>query len=275
MNLIQTLRNIVRDYYPFIIIPLVWFYSNKIISFFDFKYASLLITSIFILLFEISTSLTIKTALRTIKFLKQRIFLSAISLMLEFWLAYILFSINSYPTIFAITVFGLWFISGVYRTVLEITPIILKIELNEALNILRTFSIIRTAYLLTVFLPAFSSVNNLPSLITTVFVFFVVSTVYYYPHLTGHIFSFSYKPENLKPQLLVLRTIYNYRSLTKKKLLSITKLDEKVLDKILKKLSNVYLFFLPYSFSIIKKNEDYYEFSNLYIIKQNIKFYDK
>jgi hypothetical protein len=164
----------------------------------------------------------------------------------------------------------LWLVSGLYRTVIEVTPAIMKLEVNQSINFYYTFGKTRLLYYFLLFiffiraelLLGHTIYQILPILIVSTPFFFFANYVPRAPTEINWFIPSLFSDKKLRLKITVLKFIYDNKSASLEDLKSHIK-DEKLVEGVKSLAKDKFL--------LLKNNK--FEFNPWVIMKQNIKFF--
>jgi len=210
-----------------------------------------------------------------LKYLKKRLPITIFFIIAEFWIGLTLFrsganTFEAFLTQFLL--FVIWVISGFYRTVIEVTPVIFKLSLDKAVNFYKTFSRTRFLYFTLVFVfflkailtlgyPVISTLYSLIVLIiiSIPFIFYVPK----FPSQINWLVTSWLNPNRLRLNIQVLQFIYKNKSVSFEELRNCTQEDKK-LKRVLHSM---------YHQRFLKHTNKKFEFHPFFVWKQDIKFF--
>jgi hypothetical protein len=170
------------------------------------------------------------------------------------------------------SLFGVWIISGFYRTIIEVTPVILKMDLEKSTKFYITFSRTRLLYyfLLIIFFIRAGLLygNNILNLLLFLFIYGIPTILFsfYIPVLPTEInwiITSWTNRQKLKLNINILQYMYKHKMASFDELKIGTGED--------KKLRRALNYMIQQRF--LKFSNNKYEFHPWFIIKQNIKFF--
>jgi len=242
----------------------------------DYRIGSLLMGLLFFFLPSVF-ELNYKNVGLMLKYLYKNILFTSMFIIVEIWLGNSIRTLNEpLGQIEAYILFFVWVISGLYRTVLEVTPVIFKLEPWKAIQFYNTFSRTRTLYyflLVVMFfrggmLSGYTVLNMLNILLFLVpfffFTFIISFYIPFFPSEINWIVTSWINQGKLKLNLNILRFIYKNKSASFEELQANTNEDANKLKTALEYMMQQHF---------IKFNRNRYEFHPIYIIKQNIRFF--
>jgi len=217
-----------------------------------------------------------------LKLLRKNLVPTIIFTIIELFLGYTL--VFPIPTniveqwIIRYSIFSVWMLSAFYRIVIEATPELLKIDLNDAEKFYTAFSRTRVFYyfLLVFFtlrlyvLEGLSAEQVFASMgILSIFTLPILFLTFYVPYAPSQInwfFSSLFDKKKLKLNLKILQYIYQNRTATLEELKNYTNQEDLILKRTLYKL-------LRQHFLKFDNESKRFSFHEWFQLKQNIKFY--